>query len=150
MADYADILNKSWDEIPEVVPVPKGSYLLKGQNATFQPAKGEDGSPSVLFVYRVKEPMDDVDTGELAALGDNYDLEANRIFTRFWINDGSDWDKVRKHLTKHGVPLKGNIADSLKEFKGAEVVAFVDQRNFTDNAGQSQTENTAANFTPVA
>lgn len=150
MADYADILNKSWDEIPEVVPVPKGSYLLKGQNATFQPAKGEDGSPSVLFVYRVKEPMDDVDTGELEALGANYDLEANRIFTRFWINDGSDWDKVRKHLAKHGVPLKGNIADSLKEFKGAEVVAFVDQRNFTDNAGQSQTENTAANFTPVA
>lgn len=150
MTDYADIVKGSWDEIPEVQVLPTGSWLLRGRNATYQPAKGE-GSPSVLFVYGVKEPMDDVDNTELSKLGDNYDVEANKIFTRFFIGDNSDWDKVRKHLEKHGVSTKGkSIADSLKEFQGAQVIAYVDQRSFTNNAGQSQTENTASNFTPVA
>ena len=150
MSDYADIVQQSWDEIPEVKVLPAGSWLLRGRNATYQPAKGE-GSPSVLFVYGVKEPMDDVDNAELAKLGTDYDVEANKIFTRFFIGDNSDWDKVRKHLEKHGVTTKGqSISDSLKGFQGSQVIAYVDQRSFTNNAGQPQVENTASNFTPVA
>lgn len=148
--DYVDIAAQSWDEIPVVQVLPVGSWALKGQNATYQAAKGE-GSPSVLFVYRVKEPMDDVDSEALKALGDNYDVEANRVFSRFWIGDNSDWDKVRNHLKKHGVETKGkNIKDSLAEFKGASIVAYLEQRSFTNNAGAEVQENTASNFTPVS
>lgn len=150
MTDYADIVNKSWDAIPPVEILPVGSWLLRGQNATYQASKGES-SPSVLFVYKVKEPMEDVDSEKLAALGDNYDVESNKIFTRFWIGDNSDWDKVRKHLAKHGVDTAGkSISDSLKEFKGTEVVAYLDQRTYTNNAGETQEDNVASNFTPLS
>ena len=148
--DYASIVDRSWDSIPPVELLPQGSWLLRGQNATYQAAKG-DGSPSVLFVYKVKEPMDDVTAEDIEKLGQNYDVEANKIFTRFWIGDNSDWDKVRKHLAKHGVDTTGkSISDSLKEFKGTEIVAYLDQRSFQNNAGETQEDNVASNFTPVS
>lgn len=148
MADYADILTKSWDEIPEVKTLPNGSYLLRGRNASYQPAKNEDQSPAVLFVYTAKEAMDDVDAEDLEKLGDNYDLGANRVFQRFFVADGADWDNVRKHLSKHGIDAKGkSIQDSLKEFKGKEVVAYLSSRTFKTNAGEDKEENVASNFT---
>lgn len=147
--DYEDILNQSWESIPVVQTLPDGSYLLKGRSAKYQPAKNEDGSPAVLFVYTPKEAMDDVSADELAKLGDNYDVGANRIFSKFFVNDGADWDKVRKHLVKHGIEATGSIEDSLKAFKGTEVVAFIGTRSFTNNAGETQVENQATNFTKV-
>lgn len=146
--DYASILKKSWDEIPPVKVLPTGSWLLRGQNATYQEGKG-DNSPTVLFVYKAKEPMDDVSSEEMDALGDNYDVSANRIFVRFFISDNSDWDKVRKHLAKHGIDAKGEIGDSLKAFKGSEVVAYLGTRTYTDNAGEEHEDNTASSFTPL-
>ena len=148
MADYEAILNKSWDEIPPVKVLPTGSWLLRGQNATYQEGKG-DNSPSVLFVYKAKEPMEDVSTDDMDALGPEYDVSANRIFVRFFISDNADWDKVRKHLAKHGVDVHTSISDSLKAFKGTEVVAYLGTRTYTDNAGEEQEDNTASSFTPV-
>lgn len=150
MSDYADILSKSWAEIPEVELLPDGSYLLKGQSAKYQPAKQEDQTPAVLFIYKPKEAMDDVSAEELAALGDNYDIASNRIFAKFFVNDGADWDKVRKHLIKHGIDANSmSIEESLKAFKNSEVVALLSARSFTNNAGETQTENQATNFTKV-
>ena len=139
--NYEEILSRGWDEIPEVRPLPTGSYLLKGRGAKYHPAKG-DGNPSILFVYTPMEPMDDVDDAELKALGANYDIKGNRIFYRAWLETGADWDTVRKHLAKHGIETKGkNISDSLGAFKGTEVVAHLGVRNYTNGAGDLVTEN---------
>lgn len=150
MSDYADILSQSWDEIPEAKTLPQGSYLLRARSASYQPAKDVDKSPAVLFVYSAKEAMEDVDADEIAKLGDNYDIGANKIFSRFFVADKSDWDNVRKHIAKHGVDLKGlTIEESLKAVKGREVIAFLGQRSFTTNAGEAKEENVPSNFTPV-
>lgn len=151
MADYEDILSKSWDEIPEVQTLPVGSWLLRARNASYQAPKSADASPAVLFVYTAKEPMEDVDSEELSKLGDNYDISANRIFSRFFVQDAADWDNVRKHLAKHGIDTKGqSIEESLKQVKGREVIAYLGQRSFTTNAGETKEENTPSNFVPVA
>lgn len=147
--DYADILNTSWDNIPEVQVLPEGSWLLRGRNATYQAAKSADGSPVVLFVYQAKEPMDDVDAAQLAALGDNYDIAANRIFFRFYINDNSSWDGVRKHLAKHGVDPKGTVKESLDAFKGTEVIAYLSKRSYKTNAGEDAESNEPSQFAKV-
>lgn len=151
MSDYADILSKSWDEIPETQVLPTGSYLLRARSASYQASKSEEGSPAVLFVYSAKEPMEDVDNEEFEKLGENYDIGANRIFSRFYVNDTADWDNVRKHLAKHGIDTKGqSIEESLKQVKGRDVVAFLGQRTFTTNAGETKTENNPSNFVAVA
>lgn len=150
MSDYADILNQQWDEIPEVAVLPSGSYRLRARKASYQPAKSADGNPSFMFVYTVKEPMSDVSDDELAALGENYDVGANRIFTRIWVESNADMDNVRKHLAKHGVDAKGKtLQETLKEFEGKEVIAFLNQRTFTNNAGEQVLTNEASQFAPT-
>ena len=144
--DYADILNQSWDNIPKVQVLPTGSWLLKLRNATYQPAASEDKSPRVMFVYAPKEPMDDVESSDLEALGKNYDYSANRIFANFFVSDGADWDKVRNHLAKHGVEVSGNIKESFEAAKGAEVVASLNPRSYQNNAGETVIDNNPTNF----
>lgn len=150
MADYADILSRGWDEIPEVRALPCGSWLLRGKNASYQPPKSESGSPSVLFVHAPVEPMENVDDAELNDLGKDYDYATNKVFSRFWIETGADWDVVRRFLKAHGIDLTGkSIEDGLKAFKGAEVIANLDKRTYENSAGELVEENTAKNFTPV-
>lgn len=148
--NYEDILDRGWDEIPEVKPLPVGSWLLKGRNASYQPAKTADKSPSVLFVYEPKEPMDDVDEAGLADLGKDYEYGNNRIFFRKWIETSADWDQVRNHLTKHGVDVKGSsIKDTLAAFKGTEVIAYLNHRSFVNAAGESQIDCQPTSFSAV-
>lgn len=145
--NYEEILDTSWDDIPEVQLLPVGSWLLKVRNASFQPPKKEDQSASVLIVYTAKEPMDDVSDDELRALGEDYDFGENRLFQRFWYETGADKDNLRKHIEKHGVETKGlTLAESLKALKGMEVVAYVSQKSFQNNAGVTGVENVASNF----
>jgi len=147
--DYTDILNQSWDNIPLVQVLPVGSWLLRLRTAVYQPSKQADGDPIVMFVYSVKEPMEDVDVEELAKLGDNYDYGANRIFWRKYINDNASWDEVRKHLGKHGVEVKGSIKESFDAAKGSEVIAYLNQRSYTTNAGEGEVSNEPSQFAKV-
>lgn len=144
-ADFDDIMNASWDELPDVKPLPKGSYLLKGQAGKYKEA-GEDTSASVLIIYKVREAMSDVDSAELDDLGPNYDIKANKVFHRFWVEDAGDWEQVKSHLRLLGIPIQGKITETLKQVRGKEVVAFLEQRSFIDRNGQNRTEMNATSF----
>lgn len=148
MSDYSDILNMTWEDIPEPKLVPGGSWLLRCRNATFIPKKGEQDA-KVLFFYEPKEPMDDVDAGEIEALGD-YNVSENDLVAQFFINRSKDWVKVRNHIEKHGVEVTGNIPETLKSVKGSEVIAFVGTRTYTNSVGESVTDNTVTQFAPVS
>lgn len=125
--NYADIANLSWDNIQAPKNIPGGTYLLKLRNIVFQPSKEEGKNPVVMFVHVPKEPMEDVSTEELEALGANYDISQNKLFTRVFIEDGSSWDRVRRLLEKHGLEMKGGVEESLKAASksGAEVLGAV-------------------------
>lgn len=147
---YDKLLDRSWDEIPEAVVLPVGSWLLRGRNAAFVAAKGE-ANPRVLFFYTPVEAMADVDGGELGALGDDYDFNNNQIVKTFWVESNRDWATVRSHLELHGLETGGGKSqvDSLKEFKGAEVIAFLDTKTFEDQAGRTRIDNDPTNFRAV-
>src|SRR6266403_3707823 len=149
MSDYADIANLSWDEIQEPKTLPVGTYLLRLRNAVFQPAKDADKSPVVMFVHVPKEAMADVKTDELEELGSEYDISENKIFTRFYIEDGSSWDAVRRLLHKHGVEPEGKIEETLKKAKGAEVLGYLHQKTFTRQDGSVGVANNVTEFAPV-
>lgn len=144
-----EILDRSWDEIPQPKLLPVGSYLLKGRNASFVP--GKDGqNDKALFFYVPKEAMDDVSESDIADLGADYDYAANQIVYTIWLEGPKDWDNMRQHLAKHGVDTKGkSVKDSLKAFRGSEVVAYLNQRNFTNRAGENITENNPTAFVAV-
>lgn len=150
MSDYADIANLSWDEIQEPKTLPVGTYLLKARNASYQPAKEADKNPVVLFVYAPKEPMEDVKSEEIEALGSEYDISENKIFARFYIEDGSSWAQVRRHLEKHGVEVEGSVLESLKKVKGTEVLAYLEQNSFMDKrTNEVRTGNNPTEFASV-
>lgn len=149
MSDYSDIANLSWDEIQEPKVLPVGTYLLKGRNARFQPAKDADKSPVVLFVFAPKEAMADVKTDELEALGNEYDITENKVFHRVYIEDGSSWAVVRNILAKMGVEVEGKIEDTLKKVKGQDVLGYLNQNTFTRNDGTVGVANNITEFAAV-
>lgn len=146
MADHDSLLDKQWDDIQEGKVLPVGSWLLRGRNAVYMAPKG-DGNESILFVYAPISPMDDVDEAELKDLGKDYDYGENRVYGRFWIETGRDLDSVRNHLEKHGIDTKGSsIKDSLAEFKGTEIVAYLGVRTYTDAAGETKEDNDPTSY----
>lgn len=149
MSDYADIANLSWDEIQVPHPAPVGTYLLKGSNAVFQPAKEEGQNPVVMFVHTIKEAMDDVSSSELADLGEGYDLSENKVFTRLFIEDGSSWMKVKDILVKSGVALSKNVQDDLKKVKGSEVLGYLTIDRFKRKDGSAGENNKVETWASV-
>jgi len=148
-----EVLKRQWSDAPHEELLPNGNYLLRGRNATYRPSSNADNSDQILFAYGVKEPMSDVDDEELAAIGypNDYDVGQNEIFYRLWFDPqkGRDWDNLKAHLVKHGIDPKGNLEDSLKQFKGTEIVGTIEQRTYTDKAGQVHPVNDAVGFSPV-
>lgn len=149
--NYEDILSQSWDEIPEEKTLPQGSYLLKLRGASFQPPKSEEGNASFLFVYSVKEPMDDVAQDDLEALGADYDFSVNRVFQRIWVEDARDYGRVRDNLAKLGTEVTGgvNIKDSLKAARGGEAIGYLTQRQYTAGDGTTRISNEVQNLAAI-
>ena len=151
MTDYTDILDRSWDDIPEPQLLPVGTWRLRSRNAVYKEAPSGDKDDYIMFVYSPTEPLDDVDVESLAELGE-YDYASNRLFVRFYVADMQDWNNVRKHMAKHtGADVSGEKTprQSIKDFKGGEVNAYLGVRNYTDNAGEAREENVASQFRSV-
>lgn len=150
--NYEDLLDRSFNEIPKPKTLPGGSWRLKGRNASILEPKEAGKSRQVMFVYTATEPMEDVDDDALSALGEGYDYGLKPIFVRFWLQEGADYDNLRKHLAKHGIDVETDtpVKEILKEqFRGTEILATLDTRSFVNSVGDEQEENTASNFTPV-
>lgn len=145
---YAELLEKSWNEIPQVQVLPAGTYLLKCRGASFkEPA---DGNPYFMFVYEVVSALDDVDPAALEELGSDYDLSSNRIYYKIWVETVTDLDKGRAHIAKHGVDTtSGSPKESLKAVKGQLINAYLGIKHFTDRTGELRTDNDPIAFTPV-
>ena len=147
--DYESILDASWDEIPTDKLLPVGSYRLRGQNLSIMKARSADQNDVFLFVYTVREALDDVDQDELEALGD-YDLESKKIFQKFWVDTGADFDAVRKHLKKHGIDTTGrSIKETAEAFKGTEVIAYLGVKTYENKVGDTVQDNEPSQFAPV-
>lgn len=157
--DYESIGDTSWDDIPEVKPLPKGPWMLQGKNAKRMKGRDADdgreaSSPYVLFFYKAVEPLAEVDDAELAALGDDYDVKTNDLSYRIYIETKADYRKVLSHLAKHGIVPQTNeetgkmesIDATLKRFAKSDVIGVLDQRTFTDKSGDLRTDNTIKAF----
>lgn len=153
--DYDDLVNRTWEDIPEPQLLPGGLWLNTGRNAGFMKPREEGQSAKVVFFYKPKEAIQ-VNEEDLAELGDDYDLSINDLTYTIYIESAADWDKVRKHMALHGVTMSGPLFDENgklalnKKFKGAEVVAEVGQRSYDNDAGETIWQNTMAKFAKVA
>lgn len=149
---YSDILNRSWDDIPQPKLLPEGTWLLKLRNVSYFPANEESNQPErVAFFFEAKEPMDDVDAQELSALGDGYNYAINDITKQFSIFRPAAWNDVRKLLALLGVDTKGkDQATTFKDAKGAEVLGYLRQNTFQTRAGETRTDNVPEMFEKVA
>jgi hypothetical protein len=149
---YADLVNRQWDDLPEIADyLPVGTWLLKSKNVAYFPGdEDEDKSARVVFFYEAKEPMDDVSAEELEALGGDYDFSNNDIAKQFYINRDKDWVGVKKHIELHGVDTKGlSMPDSFKAFRNTEVMAYLGTRTYKNRSGESVTENDPSQFARV-
>ncbi len=150
--DYAALADVVYSELPDEKLLPDGTWLMAGRNAAYMPPK-EESKARLTFFYNAKEPMDDVDEGELAELGDDYDYTENDATYVIFIEGAKTWKKkVYPFLALHGIVPEDeneNIKDTLKRFKGAEVYATLGQREYEDRDGQTQKQQTMSHFAKV-
>jgi hypothetical protein len=153
--DYDDLLNRTWDDIPEPVLLPGGTWMVAGKTAALVRPKEEGKSLKILFGLKAKEPVN-VAQEELDELGD-YDITINDLQHTIYIENASDWDKVRKFLAVFGVEIdtKVKIVDGngklsfAKAFAGAEAVAEIGQRNYQDANNETVWQNNLSKFQAV-
>lgn len=149
--NYDDLLNKSWDEIPEPQLLPGGGWMVEGRNVALVKPKEDGQALKVLFSYKAKEPVA-VDEEALAELGEGYDIAMNDLTYTVYVETAADLDKVRKHLAIHGIDVNGGIFGEdgklsfAKAFRGTEVVATIGQRSYENNAGETVWQNTLSGF----
>lgn len=148
MVDYEGLLAKSWEDAPKDKVLPVGSWLLRGRNASAHEGDGGDDADRIIFFYQVKEPMSDVDAAALSELG-GYDVTMKQVTKTFWLNTPRDWDDVRAHLKLHGIEPTGSVPETLKKFKGTEVIAYLDTKTFQNRAGETITDNNPISFAKV-
>ncbi len=150
--DYESMLERTRAETPTLELLPVGSYRLKHSGkAKFNAAKDSDKNDSVMFIYSAMEALEDVDADALAALGD-YDISQNKLFFRVWIESEVDWANFWSHVDKHGDLGLGPDAtrkEAMEALKGAEIIAWLDQRTFQNKAGDMVDTNDPANFAAV-
>lgn len=154
--DYDDLLNRTWEEIPQEQVLPVGDWLLKGQNAAFIKPKDESQSPKVLFSYTAQQPVE-VDEDELNELSESgYDIEITKLSFTIFINDASSWHDVKAHLEAHGLTMEGKIFDDKgklafnKAFRKSQVVAYLEQDHWEDKVTKkTKWRNSLSNFRPV-
>ena len=149
---YEELLGRTRAETPDVEMLPVGSYRLKHRGAArFVAAKESDKNDCVMFVYNAMEPLEDVDTEALGALGD-YDITQNKLFFRIWIESESDWAAFWAHLDKHGIVLgpEATRKEGMEAVKGSEIIAWLEQRTFQNKAGDMVDSNDPTNFAAVA
>lgn len=149
---YEDILKRQYGQIQKIKVLPTGTWRLKTRNASFQKAAEEGKNPAFMFVYVPVSPADDVDEGQLAELGANYDVGENRIFYRVWYETGRDLNTFFEHVKKHGVEVTDgmSIEDALKAVKGKEIMAYLGTYSYKNRSGETVTDNDAESFAPVA
>lgn len=154
VSNYDDILNRTWEDVPEPVLLPGGGWLFKGQSAGLvKPREEGEGKLKVIFNYKAVRPVT-VAEDLLDELGD-YDFTINDLSFTIFLESAADWDKVRKHLAIHGVEMKGSILDENgklafnKAFRDSEVVAEVSQRSYENRDGDTIWQNSLSKFQAV-
>jgi hypothetical protein len=142
--DLGNIMDRSWNDMPEVLLLPVGTYKLVTRNIAYMAPKeaGQNGKVVVFFIP--KEPLSDVDTSDLP---ENYDITENEVTATFWIERNKDWQPVRDLLKALGVDTEGgdSMKDTFKAARKKEITAYVDVRSF-QSRGQTVTQNVATDF----
>lgn len=142
--DLGNILDRSWDDMPEVVLLPTGSYKLVVRNIAYMAPKeaGQNGKVVVFFIP--KAALSDVDTSDLP---EGYDITENEVTATYWIERNKDWQPVRELLKALGVDTESgtSMKDTFKAARKKEVTGYVDVRSF-NSRGQTVTQNVATDF----
>lgn len=145
-----DILNRTWDEMPQEQILPVGNWRVKGKNMAYVLPKEEGKNPRVVAFITPVEPMDDVDIEKLRDLGEDYDFTTNQVTWTKWIERPKDWEGVKSLLSKFGVSSEGTLKEQMKAFKGHEAIAYLDQGSFKTRDGETVLENQPKDFAPLA
>lgn len=150
--DYDDILDRSWDEIPEAKQLPVGTYRLKAISGKYTPGDG-NLSPRVNITLITVEPVD-VDADDIAELGEDYPFSENIMNHVVWLSENRDYRNFALLLGKFGVDLDGmGIQETLRDIKNIvknrEILAYVEPDSFVAKSGEEVHGNKPTSFAPI-
>ncbi len=150
---YEDILNMSWEDVPEAVTLPVGPYRLKGKFLSYRAAQDEGQNDRFSLSFNVTQPLDGVDEDALSQLGEDYDFAANQVEKTIWIESRASWGEVVKAFKTMGIEPSGPIFEQdgkvskalQRQFRGVEIGGHLGERTY-EKDGEMRTTNTLQKF----
>lgn len=150
---YEDIMNMTWEDIPEAVTLPVGPYKVKGKFLSYRAAQDEGQNDRFSLTFSVEAPLDGVDEDALAQLGDDYDFSVNQVEKTLWIDSRASWAEVARTLRTVGIEPAGAIFEQdgkvskqlQRAFRGVEIGAHIGERTY-EKDGEMRTTNTLSKF----
>jgi hypothetical protein len=141
---FAALMNRTYDDIPDEVTLPNGSYRLKVRNATVMEPREAGQSGKLMIFYIPKAALGDVDPSDLPS-----DITSAEVQHQIWLERPRDWKRAYETLAKHGVEIEGkNLKEAAKAARGKEVNAAVSSRSFQSN-GATRVSLEAKDFSSV-
>jgi hypothetical protein len=115
IADFDELLNKAFDEIPDEVPlVPAGTWVLQGIGNSYKEAS--DGMPAQASLgFTLAAPGDDVDSDKLAEFGDQW--KGMRFWKRYRFESVAEIVALKNDLKKLGIEGSASLKEMLANSK---------------------------------
>jgi hypothetical protein len=141
---FEALMNRTYEDIPDEVMLPGGTYRLKVRNASVVPPREAGQSGKLILFFIPKAALSDVDPADLPD-----DITAAEVGKTVWLERPRDWKAAYDLLAKLGVEIEGkNLAEAAKAARGKEVNAAVTIRSFQSN-GVTKHSNEAKDFSPI-
>lgn len=141
---FEALMNRTYNDIPDEVTLPNGTYRLKARNAAVMAPRDEGQNGKFVIFFIPKEPMDDVDPDDLPD-----DITAAEVSATVWLERPRDWKKAFDILAKLGVDVEGkSLPEAAKAARGKEIFAAVSTRVY-QSQGQSRSSLEAKDFASV-
>jgi hypothetical protein len=129
MSNFTSILSKPMSEIEKPKPLPIGSYLCIVDGVPELTQIGQKQTDAAVFKLKVLQPLEDVDTEQLAEAGgvSNKTLRLTLFLTEDSLH------RAKKLLNEHmGIEEDKTLQEALMEAQGRQVVANVSHRPSQD------------------
>lgn len=141
---FEALMNKTYEDIPDEVGLPNGSYRLKVRNGTVVEPREAGQSGKFMLFFIPKQALSDVDPADLPD-----DITSAEVTAQVWLERPRDFKRAFDILQKIGVDTEGkNLREAAKAAKGHEVNAAVSTRSYLSN-GVSRTSIEAKDFSSV-
>lgn len=127
---FADILDRSADDVKPPPTLPQGPYLTIIQGLPEQIESSKKKTPGLRFIHKIVAPLDGVDEDALALIEGG--VVGKTVKNDLWVTEDSLF-MLKQFLEHCGIEVEGkSMSTSIDETPNREVIIFIKHESSDD------------------